>query len=284
MLGFGWDTGALSGKRRGPSGPPATVLDFTAGVLPAGVSVTRSSPATVVNPAGVRVTVPANSPRFDHDPETGAPLGLLLEGGTTNFAPDADFTTYQSGNNTIVQAMPAVTGPDGQTGSVYRLQHGAQSSTYLKLRQFTGTDAKVISLWVKAMGANTAFQLYADGSAGISPVLTATGEWTRVHHSAARAGQWGINNGGDTYGTDILVALPQIEFGLSPSSYVPPSGGNAPRSADIARLDGINGIFDVTLRYGSGVEEPWSAQSIENGWWPPLSGPHLMRITLRPTA
>ncbi len=281
MLGFGLNMTALAGRRRG-AGSGAIVLDFTTGALPTGVSLTRASAATVVTATGQRVSVPANAPRFDHDPMTGTPLGLLLEAGVTNFVTSADFRTHQKGNNTTVQAMPAVTGPDGQTGSVYRMSHAAQGSTYLKLGQFSGTDAKAISLWVKAMGANADFQLYADGSAGISPVFTATDVWTRVSHSAARAGQWGLNNGPDTYGTDILIALPQIEFGLTPSSYIPTSSGGVARAPDIARLDGINGLFDVTLRYGSGVQETRVAQTISDGWWPTLSAVHLAQITLRP--
>lgn len=282
MLNFALNTVSLGGRRRNAAGLQAIVLDFTTGALPAGVTLTRSSPATVVGATGVRSSVGADVPRFDHDPETGAPLGLLLEGAATNFVTDGDFRTYQVGGNTSIQAMPAVTGPDGVTGSVYRLVHGAQGGTYLKLREFTGTDPKSVSLWVKAMGADADFQLYADGSAGISPVLTAGPTWTRVSHSAARAGQWGINNGADTYGTDILIALPQIEFGLHPTSYIPTSGGTAARSADVARIDGINGLFDVTLRYGNGVEETRRSQTVADGWWPTLSGPHLARITLRP--
>lgn len=282
MFGFGMRVTSLGSPRTAASSDGVIVLDFTNGVMPQQVSLTRSSSATLVNNTGARVTVGADTARFDHDPETGALLGLLIEGSTTNFLPDADFSTYQRGSNTVVQPMPALTGPDGQTGSVYRLMHGAQSSTYVKLHQFSGTDAKTISLWVKAMGAEADFQLYADSNAGVSPVLTAPQTWTRVSHTASRAGQWGINNGGDTYGSDILIALPQIEFGLLPTSYVPTAGQSAARSADLVQVNGINGVFDVTLRYGSGIEETWDAQSIQTGWWPNLSEPHLARITLRP--
>lgn len=284
MLGFSFNTTSLRARQCNPVGGASIVLDFTSGTLPAGIQFSRASSATVVNASGVQVTVPADVPRFDHDPQTGAPLGLLIEQSAENLLPSADFSTYQSGTNTTVQPMPAVTGPDGQTGSVYRLSHTSQSSTYLKLHEFVEADAKTLSLWVKAMGAETDFQLYADGSAGISGVMTATDDWTRVSHSAARAGQWGINNGPDTYGTDILVALPQIEFGLIASSYIPTPEGPALRDADVVQLDNISGVYDVTLRYGSGVEETWNAQTIGPGWWPTLSETRLARMTLRAVA
>ena len=45
---------------------------------------TRASIATVVNSQGLIEEVPADTPRFDHDPITLAPKGLLLEESRTN--------------------------------------------------------------------------------------------------------------------------------------------------------------------------------------------------------
>jgi hypothetical protein len=47
-------------------------------------SFTRASIATFVNSAGLIEVSPADTPRFDHDPVTGAPKGLLLEAAGTN--------------------------------------------------------------------------------------------------------------------------------------------------------------------------------------------------------
>ena len=48
------------------------------------ITYTRTGVATLFNSAGVLTTVPANTPRFDHDPFTLQPLGLLIEGARTN--------------------------------------------------------------------------------------------------------------------------------------------------------------------------------------------------------
>ena len=45
---------------------------------------TRASIATRVNAQGLIEEVPADTPRFDHDPVTLAPKGLLLEQARTN--------------------------------------------------------------------------------------------------------------------------------------------------------------------------------------------------------
>jgi hypothetical protein len=50
-------------------------------------SFTRASIATVVNSQGLVETVPADAPRFDHDPVTLAPKGLLLKESRTNLLP-----------------------------------------------------------------------------------------------------------------------------------------------------------------------------------------------------
>jgi hypothetical protein len=49
------------------------------------ITFTRSTSATFFNSAGVLATSAINSPRFDYDPSTLAPLGLLIEEQRTNF-------------------------------------------------------------------------------------------------------------------------------------------------------------------------------------------------------
>jgi hypothetical protein len=57
-------------------------------------SFTRSSVATVVNSLGLIENVPPDTPRFDPDPASGAPKGLLLEESRTNFVRQSnDFAT-----------------------------------------------------------------------------------------------------------------------------------------------------------------------------------------------
>ena len=64
---------------------PRMALDFTTGVLDPRVTVARAlNTATRVNSSGYVESINANLPRFDYDPITLAPKGLLIEEARTN--------------------------------------------------------------------------------------------------------------------------------------------------------------------------------------------------------
>jgi hypothetical protein len=62
---------------------PGPTGDFNGDVTDI-LQVTRASKATYFDADGVLQTADNNEPRFDHDPVTGEPLGLLIERGATN--------------------------------------------------------------------------------------------------------------------------------------------------------------------------------------------------------
>jgi hypothetical protein len=64
---------------------PRLALDFTTAVLDPRVTFTRSgATATRVNASGFIETMAANTARFDYDPMTLAPKGMLVEESRTN--------------------------------------------------------------------------------------------------------------------------------------------------------------------------------------------------------
>ncbi len=59
--------------------PGATVSKAVLGISKIPLNVARNSVATYVNEQGLIEVVKANTPRFNYDPVTLAPLGLLIE-------------------------------------------------------------------------------------------------------------------------------------------------------------------------------------------------------------
>ncbi|HAX90914.1 MAG TPA: hypothetical protein DCY07_01735 [Rhodospirillaceae bacterium] len=99
--------------RGGCGAPPVSPLfdyDFTSGVLPTGVTFSRSSSGTRFNASGVMVSEAIDAPRFDYDPVTHALRGLLIEPQRTNLltASNSTGTTFHQ-----VVTLDAISSPDG---------------------------------------------------------------------------------------------------------------------------------------------------------------------------
>ena len=84
---------------------PGLVLDFSddsygtggaLGSLASTISFSRASEGTRTNPSGQLEVVAANIARIDHDPNSFAPIGMLLEVGRTNLFVQSDTPADQS--------------------------------------------------------------------------------------------------------------------------------------------------------------------------------------------
>jgi hypothetical protein len=103
-----------------PTTRPALSLDFAdVGALDPRVTFTRSSTATFTGSNGLIQTAAINAPRFDYDPVTLAPKGLLIEEQRTNlltYSEQFDNAAWAKGvgYNSTISANTAVA-PDGTT-------------------------------------------------------------------------------------------------------------------------------------------------------------------------
>lgn len=117
----------------------------------------------------VLVSTTDNQPRFDHDPVTGAALGLLIEEARTNICLQSeDFTTTWVNINTD-EPTTNNTAPDGNTTADEIAATSTADQQFASHQSFTGltaAQATVCSVYLKA-GINATFaQLAWDSDGG----------------------------------------------------------------------------------------------------------------------
>ena len=133
--------GPVGYQRLGPGplfspGLPSLVLNFlsTPGTLDPRITFTRASVGTYFDATGTMQTAPANTPRWDYDPNTHVLKGLLLENSVTNVLLNSAALGTQSvtvtaqaytlsfyGTGTVTLSGVSTAGPLAGTGAATRV-------------------------------------------------------------------------------------------------------------------------------------------------------------------
>jgi hypothetical protein len=221
------------------------------------------------------------APRFDYDPDTRQPRGLLIEGSANNLCPRSEALTTGWGNaNMITPTNPAIADPFGGTAATWKLVAASGSALHSWRHPVITLTAAAhtFSFWAQAaeydrvifsdpgsgIGACT-FVLTGNGTATVvggatNPLITPyPNGWYRCSvtmTTLATTYAFGIagypssgatlNNFGATYngnGTDGAYATGlQIELGSGASSYIPTGASTGSRAADIC----VTAIANIT--------------------------------------
>ena len=266
--------GAHIGVVRQHSAAPLPVmqLDFlNNATLPDRVTFSRGTGATRVNASGFIETVGNTTPRFDYDPVTLAPRGLLIEEARTNLLlHSADFTNAAYVNSNVTVTANATAAPDGTTTadlltaaaavsvslqqssavaatsatySIFAKQgSGATQANSFRLRNTT-TATTLVEITINyGTGAIT----YVTGSTGAAAVNFGNG-WWRITLTATT----GITSGDtircdqcflgpSTIGHNAYVWGAGLEAGSFATSYIPTVASTVTRNADVATMTGTN--------------------------------------------
>ena len=151
---------------RSAGGPvPSLVLDFAGtGVLDPRVTFTRSTTGTYYNSSGVLSTAAINAARFDYNPSTLAPLGLLIEQSSTNLllqSQNLGTTWLTSGTSSV--AINSNTAPDG-TSTGNKITANSATNSYILQSFTTSATTYTLSAYLKAGTNNYASLLYQVGA------------------------------------------------------------------------------------------------------------------------
>lgn len=254
-------------------------LDFTRGVLDPRITFTRSTTATFTGSNGLIQTAAINAPRFDYNPTTRAPLGLLIEEQRTNLVTySSDYTNaVWTKTDTTVTASSSIA-PDGtNTGTLLTQGSAGLAEVYAAISITAGTtitysryvkagNSRWYRLQVKNGGLTSFAYAWFDltngvvgGTSVIGGVATISGNtitsvgngWFRLTFTvmigaafttAVFAGSSVTNNNEATTisGGTRLEWGNQIEAGAFATSYIPTVASQVTRSADVATMTGTN--------------------------------------------
>ena len=142
------------------------------------------------------------------------------------------------GNGSSVTANQAVA-PDGTT-TADRVQHGSGGSSWIRQDVLTSGTTYTVSVYAKAVTPGTNDQFTFD-LGGLSGIFVATGEWKRFTFTgtASNAAIY-LNNGDDSFTTDVYFWGAQVEEGSFATSYIATDSSTATRAVDVAEITGTN--------------------------------------------
>jgi hypothetical protein len=250
---------------------PRMALDFTTGVLDSRVTVARAlNTATRVNSSGLIEGVNADLPRFDYDPITLAPKGLLIEEARTNLVTySQDFSNAAWSKSNVTVTANTTVAPDGTT-TADTLTASTTAAFTWQVISFTGNGDKAMSCFVKAGTAATSVVQIRDATAvanrgyyiitwtagvpSVAPLTTGTvlgvdafpDGWYRLRLLApgviaANSNQYRFLPDTTAGANTVIVWGAQSENGTFPTSYIPNlATGTTTRNADVVSMTGTN--------------------------------------------
>ena len=257
-----------------PAAKPTVSFDFANSLaLDPRIDFERASIGTYVDANGFVRYAQQNEPRFDHDPETGRSLGLLVEEKRTNILEySSDFSATWDSSTFGSIALNDTVSPDGTQNAAKFTADGASNAflnsgvfqTFTNIAAATKYSVSVFikndnadTVSVRAGSLNNRYTGAVLDFTGDEPSLTAAGggggtetnlelkkfpnDWYKVSYT----GELPANQ------TNRVSILPdstnsafvfgaQVELGNFSTSYFPTAGAADDRAVDIAEITGNN--------------------------------------------
>lgn len=273
------------------------------------IAVSRSGPATVFGPTGALGDVAPDTPRLTHDPITLARQGIQLEPVSANLLPysTADPSHWSaSGATTSALALAAL----GRFGGV---EIASQGATFHRLNsslcQLAGGQSYYLTTFFRPGSSSTGRITIRNAASGDQATLQGTiGSWSQssasagtlttlqnetlhdgtirlvIRFDALLTGDYtvGVGPHSTTLGDSIILLAMQIETGAA-SSYIPTQATPGLRGAESLHIQGLSGLYDLHLTYGSGQVETQSNRDLTGGYSLVPSEPVLSGLTATPS-
>ena len=232
-------------------------LDFVSNeTLDSRITFTRASSATRVNSSGLIEAVASNAPRFDYDPVTLQPKGLLIEEQRTNlltYSEQFGNAEWTIGTGTVT--ANSKTAPDGTLTADMYTTTGTSAQSIYQSATVTASTSYTVSFYVllgSLLPSNFTIAIYNNTGASfiaadVIPMQTPTASgWTRISYTfTTPVGCTSVRVYPFRYGPAISSSTfyiwgAQLEAGAFPTSYIPTTTAAATRAADVALMTGAN--------------------------------------------
>ena len=254
-------------------GRPSYAGDTAKGVYVWGAQVEAVTYQTTPSTYVATTTSAYYGPRYDYDPTTRLPKGLLVEEGRTNVLTYSQTFATDWTDTNITRVSTTRASPDG-TGNALEVSASAGNATIIRNASVGSSAARTLSIWMRRVSGTGDIQYTLDnGSNWTTQAVTTT--WARYSFAATTADQrvgFRIVTSGDA----IQIYGAQLEAGSFPTSYIPNPGiASGIRSADIATLTGtalttLQGSASTSIveyqTVGAGASSPRLIGSGPNGW------------------
>lgn len=246
----------MGGSTGWPAFPPTQLNDWAdSRFLRPVFTRTRASVATYIDQMGRLRTAASGEPVFEWD-STGRCRGLRIEPARTNLFTFSDDLTGSGwllgpGGYFTASASSVPSRKEGVTARRFVASASATQGLFMRksglsLASATAYAASIDVYVPPQAGVNTwAIQVdLNDAEGGISPTFTTFGQWVRVPITMTTASARTIFdfnfvvNGSVSIaaGVEFSADLPQLEVGLSPSSYIPTTTAAVTRPSDVITL------------------------------------------------
>ena len=171
------------------------------------------------------------------------------------------------GSGSSVTANQAVA-PDGTT-TADRVQHGAVGSSWIRQSILTSGVTYTVSVFAKAVtpGTNDQFTFQIGFT---SPIFTATDEWQRFTFTDTAIGSSVyLNNGNDSFATDVYFWGAQVEEGPVATEYIPTNTtiNGAPRfDHDPSTGESLGLLFEKSGTNRNDKSKSFSTWAVSSGF------------------